>query len=82
MYLRVHPRSANYTGEAVMIWWPWSTKQAQTYTRSNTSQSPGCCEVCSGYGMVCLNGQRFLCWDHYCIEMQAQRTTPEERATQ
>lgn len=53
-------------------WWP-SHPQAQTYTRDSTGHSPGGCEVCSGYGMICLNGRRFLCWDHYCAEMQSQR---------
>lgn len=31
---------------------------------------PCICDVCGEYGMICLNGQRFLCWDHYCDEMK------------
>ncbi len=67
-----------------MNWWNWfrQVPTYPTYTSNGTGQSPGCCEVCGGHGMVCLNGQRFLCWDHYCVEMQAQRaavqTTPPE----
>ena len=38
---------------------------------AGTGRSPGCCERCGSYGMVCLNGQRFLCWEHYCDEARA-----------
>jgi hypothetical protein len=55
-----------------MMWFPWMPKQLETKTTSGTGQSPGCCERCGDYGMICLNGQRFLCWNHYCEEMHAQ----------
>ena len=41
-------------------------------------QEGGNCEVCGGYGMICLNGERFLCWDHYVEE--CQRVRAEGRA--
>lgn len=63
-----------------MMWWPWMPKQVEAKTRDGTGQSPGCCERCSGYGMICLNGQRFLCWDHYCEEMARQRQAIGEDA--
>jgi hypothetical protein len=53
-----------------MSWWPWLPRQTPTLTREGTGQSPGCCEFCGDHGMICLNGQRFLCWDHYCVEME------------
>ena len=56
-----------------MFRWPWQSAQTPTVTRDGTGQSPGCCERCGGYGMVCLNGQRFLCWHHYCEEMRRQQ---------
>lgn len=59
--------------------WRWLlTRQAQTYTRDGTGQSPGCCERCGGYGMICLDGRRFLCWDHYVEEMKANQQRPAE----
>ena len=56
-----------------MRWWPWLPKQVPAHTRDGTGQSPGCCEVCGAYGMICLNGQRFLCWDHYRGECERIR---------
>jgi len=32
----------------------------------------GKCDFCDNYGMIWLNGQQILCWDHYCQEMQRQ----------
>ena len=61
-----------------MQWWPWMRRQAPTYTRDSTGQSPGCCERCGGYGMICLNGQRFLCWDHYTDEMRQYQQLKQE----
>lgn len=33
------------------------------------------CEVkgCKEYAMICLNGQQFICWKHYCEAMQRAR---------
>lgn len=52
-----------------MKWWNWF-QQVPTYTSNNTGRSLGHCEVCGDHGVVCLNGQRFYCWDHYRDEMQ------------
>jgi hypothetical protein len=60
-----------------MRWWPWIGPQAQTYTRSGTGQSPGCCEVCGDPATVCVNGQQFFCWYHYCAGMQLARATQQ-----
>jgi hypothetical protein len=38
-----------------------------------TERKPGSCEECGEYGMICLNGQRFLCWHHYCEAMRIAR---------
>lgn len=58
-----------------MSWWPWMTKQVETQTSDSSGRSPGCCERCNGYGVILLNGHKFLCWEHYCQEMQAHRQT-------
>lgn len=50
--------------------WPFGPWQAETETRDSSGRLPGSCERCGAYGMICLNGQRFLCWDHYCEEMR------------
>lgn len=57
-----------------MMWWPWLPKQEIATTDGGTGRSPGCCERCGGYGMICLNGLTFLCWEHYREEMARQRT--------
>ena len=41
--------------------------------RIREQQEGGNCEVCGGYGMICLNGQRMLCWDHYIEECKKVR---------
>ena len=56
-----------------MVWWPWLPPQIDAKTSNTSGQSPGCCEVCNGYGMVMLGGVRMLCWDHYCAEMKLWR---------
>ena len=38
----------------------------------SSGRSPGCCERCGEYGIICLNGDQFLCWKHYCEEMQVK----------
>lgn len=56
--------------------WPWEVKQAPTYTSDvsdSSGRSPGSCEKCNEYALVCLNGQRFLCWDHYVEAMKPYR---------
>jgi hypothetical protein len=35
-----------------------------------TTKKEGSCERCDEYGIIFLNGQRLLCWDHYCDETQ------------
>lgn len=59
--------------------WFWMLPRQMAVTRSGTGQSPGCCERCGGYGMICLNGQRFLCWEHYCDETRASLTAAERQ---
>lgn len=58
-----------------MVWRPWVKRQVETGTRDSSGRSPGCCERCGNYGLVCLNGQRFLCWDHYCEAVRPQQAT-------
>lgn len=53
--------------------WPWQYPQVPTVTLDGTGRSPGLCERCPAIGLVLLNGQQFYCWDHYCLEMDAQR---------
>jgi hypothetical protein len=57
-----------------MTWtWPWQVRQAPTRTSDSSGTNPGACEKCGEYGMICLNGQVFLCWDHYVEAMKPFR---------
>jgi hypothetical protein len=60
-----------------MIHWPWMSKQIDAPV-STSGTNPGCCERCNDYAMVVLNGQQWLCWNHYIEAMAPYR---EERAT-
>lgn len=64
-----------------MVWWPWLPKQVDTRTDDTTGRSPGCCEYCTGYGMVMLGGVTLLCWEHYCAVMKAQREAANGQST-
>lgn len=52
----------------------WVLGYLEGTKRMDGKQYGGDCEVCGEYGMICLGGQRFLCWDHYCEEMRKQRS--------
>lgn len=52
---------------------------SQVYKSHNLVSGFTCEETgCSGYPMVYLNGQRLLCWEHYCRAVQpGELITPE-----
>lgn len=49
-------------------------RQARQHKEWLEERRAGQCERCGGYGLICLNGQQFLCWEHYCQEMQKHRS--------
>jgi len=62
-----------------MTWWPWLSRQKPAVVCGSTGHSPGTCELCSAYGMLCMDGH-FLCWEHYSPEMALRvllRVPPE-----
>lgn len=34
------------------------------------------CEICGAHALIYLNGQRLLCWEHYCEAMRPLTYVP------
>ena len=48
------------------LWKWWDTIPPYTPDICKPKMHSGKCELCNNYGIIFLNGQCILCWDHYC----------------
>lgn len=59
------------------IRWLWLKATGRPTKPSEWIEDSGAgCELCGDHATIFLGGQRLLCWQHYCAEMEQQRKQP------